>query len=57
MSAPQGTCKIVETVDRKPANKFAVFAQIIVEDEAGQQFYFEASSFLFDLKPLERDQP
>lgn len=57
MSEPKGKCRIVAVIDRgKEANKVAVYARVVVEDSVGQRFYFDASSFNFDLRPLE-DSP
>lgn len=50
---PRGKCQIVRVEDRKPGNKFAVFAKVIVQDENGKEFYFDTAAFLFDLKEVE----
>jgi hypothetical protein len=46
---PIGVCK-VQSVEGRKENKVAVYARIIVTDETGQRFYFNASCFNFDLR-------
>jgi hypothetical protein len=49
MKQPKGICKVVgaESIKLRP---HAVYAKVVVEDEIGQQFYFTASAFNFDLR-------
>lgn len=42
---PEGLLKIIKVEDRKPGNKHAVFARVVVEDEKGNRFSLMPLSF------------
>lgn len=46
---PVGSCHIVG-VEQRGSNEIAIYARIKVRDDEGNRFYFDASTFSFDLK-------
>lgn len=51
---PKGEGKVIGVEQRGEGKKHAVYAKVIVEDEDGKRWYYETSSFLFDLKPYDK---
>lgn len=51
MKKPKGKSKVVAAENMREPNNLAVYARVIVEDEGGNKFYFDAASFYFDLQP------
>jgi hypothetical protein len=55
MSNPTGKCTVVKAEQRKDGT-LAVFVRVFVKDEAGQDFYFDAACFNFDLRKRSRNE-
>lgn len=56
----EGTCHVTGMQQRHEGDKNAVFVRVLVRDEKGNRFYFDASCFNFDLvaeeEPKRSDQ-
>lgn len=54
---PTGLCRVVGA-EQTRQNQAAIYARVIVEDEAGKRWSYKTSCFLFDLKPVdEKENP
>ncbi len=49
---PVGKLTLVRVAHRVGPHNFAVYASLIYRDENGDEFFFRASSFHFDLKEI-----
>ena len=43
----------VRTEETNPGNKHASYVRIVYKDSTGKEWYYTASSFWFDLQPVE----